>query len=293
MGKSALDGKRMNAFRYEPHEFVIIGIDTDDGEEHPLYDVTERHEIDEGMVLNIMELGVKEPVVVMKEPDDSERGYRVVLVDGRRRVLHARAAVEQMRKLGEPGSVLVPCVLEKGSDDLLERVSASLNMVRKDDSVLGKAERVARMLRRNGGDYAEVAVTIGSTEKTVRTYEKLMELSAKVKKAVNDGRISATAASKLSDLPKDEQEERLKKLLEESGGKKVTIRQTKAATSNGKPMAPKKRVLKKLVSAYVEADESTNALNESFVMGVKYAIGLASAEEIDGLQAALEAIQSK
>jgi hypothetical protein len=38
MPKQALDGTRINAFGMEPKDLVIVGFDTDDGPEHPLWD---------------------------------------------------------------------------------------------------------------------------------------------------------------------------------------------------------------------------------------------------------------
>lgn len=296
MSKNALDGKRMNMFGYDPDEFTIIGIDTDDGPEHTLYDVTFRHEIDEGMVLNIMELGVLDPVIVTKEPDDSERGYRILVVNGRRRVIHAREAKKRMARLGEPGSVCVPVVLKKGSDNLLEKVSLATNFVRMDDTTMGKADRAVKMLYRNGGDYAEVAIAIGATVKTVQTYEKLMGLSTKVRKAVDAGYLSATAASKLSDLSKADQDSELAKLLEASGGKRVSTSQAKsaAAKKNGKAesTAPKKRTLKKLVEYYEEMEETEEPeLPFGFIQGVKFALGMVGSDDVDGLGDALHALE--
>jgi hypothetical protein len=55
---------------------------------HPLYDERVHLPIDEGMVLNIMELGVLEPIIVWKDP---ETGLTCVVV-GRQRVKHTLEA---------------------------------------------------------------------------------------------------------------------------------------------------------------------------------------------------------
>ncbi|RRF10818.1 hypothetical protein EAN93_29390 [Klebsiella pneumoniae] len=51
---------------------------------HPLYDERVHLPIEEGMVLNIAELGVLEPIIVWKDP---ETGLTCVVV-GRQRVKH-------------------------------------------------------------------------------------------------------------------------------------------------------------------------------------------------------------
>lgn len=291
MSKSALEGRRGNVFWLDPFGVVIVGIDTEDGPDHPLYDVTDRHQIDEGMVLSILDIGVKETILVRKVADDNEpKGYRVEIVDGRRRVLHAREAHERAKKSGDPSTVLVPAMLDRGNDRTLEKVSVALNSIRRDDLVMAKAEKAARMLRRNGGDYTDVAIAMGVTEKTIRTYEKLDGgAGAKLRKAINEGSISASAAVRLCDLPSSKQDEELKNLLEKSGGKRVTIRKAEKA-KNGKPSAPSKKVLKKLVQ---RAHEDT-AMNVSpdFITGVRFALGEIEPAEV-GIDAVIEEIQSK
>jgi ParB family chromosome partitioning protein len=280
MSKTAIDAPRGTLFKPDPDDLIIIGIDTNDGPEHPLYDVTFRHEIHEGMVLSILDIGVKEPVIVKKD------GERVLVVDGRRRVINAREAKRRAAKRGEPGTIRVPVVLEKGSDEQMERVSATLNYIRLDDTTLDKAERVARMLRRNGGDYAEVAIAIGATEKTVRTYEQLVNLPSKVKKAVSSGQISPTAAVKLSDLPKDKMEETLDGLIAKSGGKKVstsTVTRTRK-TANGGIVAPKKSLLNKLVAHTVK---NRTELDPEFMRGVRFVMGDLDPAAVKGLKGLL------
>lgn len=288
MGKTAIDAPRESIFKVLPEDIIVIGIDTEHGPEHPLYDKTFRHEIHEPTVLNIMDLGVDQTCSVWKDPDLDA----YVAVDGRRRILHAREANKRLKKNNEV-AVRVPVRIRKGAPALMERVSAALNSVRMDESPTTKAAKIARMLRRNGGDVNEVAITMGCTVQTVKTYEKLDNLPAKVKRAVDDGKISGTAAVKLDGLPKDEMESTLDKLIAEGGGKRVTVDRTKRATaaSNGKTVAPKKSTLKKLVVRHgemlgsgtdPEGDDELD-VSEEFMRGVRFAIGDLNAKSVKGL----------
>lgn len=280
--KTVLDGKRINAFGYDPDDLVIVGIDTNDGPEHPLYDVTFRHEVDNSMVLNIMELGIISPVTVCKVPDGSERGYSVVVVDGRRRVIHAREAKRKMAALGDPGSISVPCTLQKGDEGLLEKVSVAANFVRQEDTTLTRAERVSKLLRRNGGDYEDAAIAAGISSQTVRMYEKMMDLSAGVKKAINSGAISAHAAVKFSHLPKCEQDAKIAEMSAKTpDGKKITRRSASRATTGSK--APGRAMLRDILKAHEETKDVGTALNEDFVLGLRFALGLVSSGEVAGL----------
>ena len=69
MSKQALEGQRLNAFGMDPDKLTIIGLDTDDGPEHPLYDERVRLPLDESFVKNVKVYGVIEDVIVCKDAD--------------------------------------------------------------------------------------------------------------------------------------------------------------------------------------------------------------------------------
>lgn len=103
MAKQALEGKRLNAFAMDASDLTIIGLDTKDGPEHPLYDERIFLPIDEAMVRNIRAFGVIEAINVRKN------GPNVEVVDGRQRVRHARIASQRNVEEGLP-PILVPCL---------------------------------------------------------------------------------------------------------------------------------------------------------------------------------------
>lgn len=277
MAKTALDGKRLNAFGMDPDKMVIVGIDTNDGADHVLWDERINLPLKEEMVLNIMAVGVKQTITVRKDGDNA------LVVDGRQRVRHAREANKRLRERGEP-IVLVPTRVEKGSDDMMDMVSVSLNAQRQEDSTLAKARRAKRMLDRNGGDYEPVALAFGVSTKAVRNWESLLDTSPKVQKAVEAGQISASAATKLSGLARKEQEDELEKLLED-GGKATTAKAARAASSrkNGhsKSAVPSKKVLRTLLKKVDEGEFSD--VNEDLLRGIRVAVGDIEPTEVPGL----------
>lgn len=278
MGKSAIEGaKRGNYFWVEPDRLIIIGIDTKDGPEHPLYDVTERHlNLDPALVANIKHYGIINPVKFRKETDD--RGNeRLVVIAGRRRVLHARQAVKEQRKAGEM-ELAVPCIPEKDGDGVLMGIMASENEHRRDDDILTKAKKAAKMMRTGGLDEDEVAVAFGVAKNTIKNWLRLLEADPKLHKAIDSGKVSESAAAKLAALPRTEQAPALEEAIEEAaknGGGKVT-QQAARAKANAKSGRTEnvginsRKVLKKLRDEYTGEGDG----DEEYAAGVRDALNL-------------------
>lgn len=216
MSKQALDGKRLNAFGMDPMALTVVGYDTDDGPDHPLWDERINLPIEEAMVLNIMAIGVKETVTVRKNGDEVE------VVDGRRRVLHARVANERLKERGDE-PLLVPCMPMRGSDELVETCLVSLNEIRLQDDMTTKVKKAERMFQRNGGDIGKIAVAFGVTTTQVRNWLKVAELSEPVQKAISEGKVSPTAALKLHGKTAAQQKEAIKKAIESKPEKKKRV----------------------------------------------------------------------
>lgn len=207
MGRIGIEAKRSDVFLVDPEKLFLV---TEEG--HPLYDPRINLPVEESLVKNIMYQGVIEPVVVTKDGD------KVAVVAGRQRV---RATLEANKRLDEMGKepVQVPCIVRRGDESALFGVSVSENENRTDDSPLAKAEKLQRYLNM-GKTEEEAAIVFGVTSVTVRNWQKLLELSAKVKKAVDSRTISAHAAVQFHGLEKKEQDEKLEELL--ASGKKPT-----------------------------------------------------------------------
>jgi ParB family chromosome partitioning protein len=233
-------GKRANLYRFDPRDLVLI-----EDPEHPLYDERVHLPTEESLVKNIMMHGVIKPVVISKIGGDP------VVVDGRQRV---KASLEASDRLEAEGKerVRVPCLVRPGNAELLLGVAVSANEHRKDDSPLGRAHKMLRLLEA-GRTEEECAVIFGVTGQTIANWLKLAELPNAVQYAVDVGDISATAASELSGLGHKECKAALVKLIAESGGKRPSKRKaTKAAGRGGYKFRSRKDALEAAPQKYQE-----------------------------------------
>lgn len=239
--KQALPFTRQNAFAAPPEELVIIGLDTEDGPEHPLYDERILEPIEDAFVQNIDYYGVLEEVLVRKDGD------RVLVLAGRRRVRAARLVNEGRAKRGEM-SMKVRIAEKKGDDNLMRGIIVTENAQRRGDSPMTCAKKAQRM-RDNGCSDGEIVVAFGITKQTLMRWLSLLDLAAPVQKAVDAGKLSATAAAKLASLPRTEQLAELPALIE--SGATIETTERRVAKRNGTAIKPKKPSAR-LVSALVE-----------------------------------------
>jgi ParB family chromosome partitioning protein len=277
MAKQALEGKRGNLFLIAPEDLVIIGIDTahKSEKEHPLYDPRIKLPVNENLVRNIMVYGVIDPIKVRKEGDDP------VVVDGRQRLRAAREANKRLVAEGkEP--ILVPVIPKRGSDATMFGVLISANENRQNDDILAKIDKAGRMLDM-GKTEDDIAIAFGVQVQTIKIWLKLLDVCDAVRKAVDAGQISPSAAAKLAGLNRDEQISTLKTLIE--SGQATTAQATAhvRAVKTGKETtaAPSKRLIKKMIE-YVKANDDER-LSEDFLKGVRWAIGDLPTSHIAGL----------
>jgi ParB family chromosome partitioning protein len=286
MAKQALEGVRGNLFNMEPESLTIIGLDTKDGPEHPLYDPRIKLPLKEEMVLNIMHLGVFEPVLVRKN------GAQVEVVDGRRRVMHAREANARLKKAGSEG-LLVPTVSKRGDDGHVFSISVSANEQRLDDTPMAKADKLRRMLDL-GKSEDDAAVAFGVSKVAIKQWLKLLDLSAYVKNKVDKAEISASAAAKFADLSHDEQKEAVDKLIKETSGAGGKATAKKASTASKKAKGnenaydlPGKRTIKKVIeNSKLEGNEKI--LSEDQIKVLRWVIGDLGPASIKGLTGLME-----
>ena len=297
MSKQAIEGTRVTAFMVDPDDVIVIGIDTDDGPDHPLWDERIKLPLDEGMVLNMLKVGVIQAIRVRKVRSTGA----VEVVAGRRRVMHAREA-KKRQKVNDEITIRVPAMLQRGDDNHIAGISESENALRVDDTPLMKARKVARLLDM-GQTEEDIGTYFGVGIQTVNNWLKLTELDKSVQKAVEKGEISATAASRLASLDPEGQKSALKELR--ASGKKPTIKSTTTKVNNStdnkgsKTEAPSKRALKKLVQAFRRYEDGFGEyddwekldLDHNIIQGIRFAIGDLSAASIKGLTQALRDVQ--
>jgi len=249
--------QRRNVFMMDPDAVTVVGHDTEDGVDHVLYDPRIKLPLDEGLVRNIQVYGVLEPIIGQTDGD------RTLVVDGRRRVLHAREARKRQKAAGEQ-EVLVPVWFKKGEDQYLFGVSRSANAMRKDDGPISNARSAQRMIDM-GASEAEVAVVFGVKLQTLKSWTNLLDLAPRVKAAVERGAVGVEAANALVGLSKEDQDAHVIEL--QAQGVKLTAEaltnRVRAAAGKPPSQTPRHRlnrateVLTKLAKAYGNGGDLT------------------------------------
>lgn len=201
-------GDRFDGFRFDPDELVIIGRDTKDGPEHPLYDPRGLRNFDEQTVKTIMSDGVLQTITFKRD------GERTLVLAGRGRVIDAREANRRLRDLGRP-IVKVPGLPRSGDDASLYRLARIENSHRTEDGPLEVASYAKHMLEAFQMSVDDIATTLKRPVSTIRAYLKLDGCSPAVRNAVAAGPLSATAAAKLASLPHSEQDQQLAELVKD------------------------------------------------------------------------------
>lgn len=193
-----------DAFK-DPADLIIVGLDTSDGQEHPLWDARITTPISREMVNNIIHMGVKQPVSVRQDGD------KFYVVDGRQRVRNARVAADEMEARGDV-RVQVPIWMDHGSDEHLAQAVVVYNEFRHDDSPLDRALRASRLfniLR----SHDKVALQFGVSTPTIRTWLSVAEAHPSLHTAIREGKISFSVGSAISNHDRPEQMALLEKEL--------------------------------------------------------------------------------
>lgn len=223
----------------DPDELMVIGLDTKDGPEHPLYDPRIHRPLEASRVNNFVFYGVMTPVEARRNSEG-----KLEIVDGRGRVRYARAAKQEQLKRGAE-TLKVPVTIVKGDDSYLFGRSRGRNR-HDQDGPMTTAQNIQRSLSM-GKTVAQVAIDYGVTEQTVRNYQALLDAHKDVLDAMIKEELTATAAIHLAALPQDQQKEvldELEKEAQESGQKKTVERvKKKVAEKQGKAKkTPKERI---------------------------------------------------
>lgn len=235
---------KSNVLSFDPDNLVLV---TD--EASPLYDERVHLPVSEPLVLNIMHHGVLEPVLVTKNPESGE----TEVVVGRQRVKAAREANKRLSAQGLQ-TVLVPGIVRRGSPAALAAVMVSENECREDDTAMGRAKKMERLM---GFGYAEerLPTVFGCSASTVKNTLALLECSAAVRTAVEKGDITVTHAYKLSKLEPAEQKAKVAELVAAGAGStgKAKARKQKAVVAKGPAMRSKREITAMLDKVHGEA----------------------------------------
>ncbi len=239
---------KTNVLAFEPEKLHLVIDKT-----HPLYDERIHLPISEAMVLNIMDQGVLEPIIVWKDP---ETGLSCV-VDGRQRVRHTLEANKRLTKEGkEP--LLVPAVAKRGSAIRMAQAMVSANEIRQADTPLGRAKKMADALER-GHDEDDLALMFGVSLQTVRATLSLLDATQAVRDAVESGTVTVTQARQLGALPPEEQRTKVAEIELATAGTKghEKARRQRQILGEAKPrIKSRKEIAKALEDASGEYAEA-------------------------------------
>lgn len=293
-GGQAIEGSgvtRMPAFNVPP-ELLVYDVEDD----HPLYELDrERLEIDEGLVLSFMALGVSVPVEVHVEKD-AKGNKRYVVADGRRRVVNAIEANKRLKKMNEP-QITVPVLVVKGDDQKLAEIAIALNELRRQHSVMAKAYKASRLFDRVK-DEGRVAAAFNVDVNTIKTWIRLASMGAYAKKLADDGVLSPTALVKFADYGPSEQRAAIEKFLAETqaAGVKPTASRAGAATKPPRPgseggtgLAPARRT----ITTILAREDLRAELDPNVVKALKWLTGEIDAKSISGLTGVLKTLEKE
>jgi hypothetical protein len=218
-----------------PSEPIVIGLDTKDGPEHPLYDPRIHAALKEDTIKSMMEDGVLSNVITTDA---------LVTVDGRRRVMHAREAERRLQTTewvdhhgqvhaADPNAMLwVPVRMRQGDDAQLFHLMVIGNTQREVEGPVAEARKAAIMQDRFKATDEQVCQAFGWGIGTLRNRRKLLKLDPKLLRDVEAGKLTWLQALKIDKLPddiKDSAKEEVEGANEEGGH--AGARRARAATT--------------------------------------------------------------
>jgi len=213
MAKNSIDAYgaagKSNVLMFDPAALKVISDPA-----HPLYDERIHLALDEAMVLNIMALGVREPVLVWKDPESGD----VLVVDGRQRVAHALEANRRLTARGEP-PIQVPGIPQRGTIERMGDIMISMNEARRGDAPMVRARKMAAFMER-GYTEDRLAVIFACSEQSVRSTLALLDCTQAVQNAVEAGQIGVTQAKALAKMAPNEQRIKVSELVAAAEGAK-------------------------------------------------------------------------
>lgn len=198
---SELEETKRSYFMADPAQLLVVGVDFG-GVGDVGYDQRIELPLDPQLLESIKERGVIKPVHVRTD------GERKVVVDGRRRVLHARA-VNMKLQAENPGIeaknlVRVPYIMVRGDEMSLFTIQEISNAYAVTDPPYMQAKKIQFALDR-GMSELEVCKTFGISGPTLQDRIKLLNLAPEAAKALVREEMSANAALEMSAIPMAEQ----------------------------------------------------------------------------------------
>jgi hypothetical protein len=172
----------------DPKDLFIVGVDTQDGEEHELWDARSAKKLDAQFVDNIDKYGIENPITV-RDCDG-----KLEVIDGRQRLKAARKL-----KLG-----MVPVIVARNRD--ARGLNMALNAAIVADAPSELAKRIARYVAHVGDTPSKLklaAVTFATSVDRIKANLAVAAAPDFMKRAIDSGKTSLTAAAAVAGLPDD------------------------------------------------------------------------------------------
>lgn len=261
-----LETTKRSIYMQDPFKLLIVGIDFGD-ESTPGYDPRVKLPLDPLMVASIKEHGVVRVVIARKD------GERTVTVDGRRRVMHARAANLELQAenptISADSLIRVPTEMVRGDEQALHVKSRIANAYAVKDRPLDEAKDIQRMIDK-GASIGAVSLAFGLSAAVIGDRLKMLDLAPEAAHLLEKEIITANAALELAGVPMSDQVKILQGARDtavKGSGKLSTaaittaVRATRAATGAGPAVrkTPKERV----ADAYKEVEALARMIAES------------------------------
>lgn len=196
---------------------------------HPLYDPRVEWPLDLAKVADIRERGVMHPILIRENGEDAKGRPILEVIDGRRRVLHAR---EVNKGLKNGSRIRVPVVFAHGDDIQMVLHAIALNANREDETVHSRAVKVQKVIKL-GATVEDVAKALCTTTKTVGVLLAYLNLHKNVQKAIDAGQIPVGSIASFAKVPREEQEAMLEKVRVSGATKRHEVADAVSAHKKG------------------------------------------------------------
>ena len=189
-----------------PNDLIIIGVDVTEGPELALLDERITADLSDTLCADINERGVLQPVLCRR----TEAGMQVV--DGRRRVLHAREVNSIRAKQGLP-LIKVPVVIQDMEDLSALEAALSLNCNRLAEDPIGLSFKIKQLVDTiSGGNKREypkalrrASIACNLSEQMVRNYVAIAGMASEAHDAFRLDKVSLSQLIVLASLDKEAQ----------------------------------------------------------------------------------------
>jgi hypothetical protein len=216
----------------DPNDVIIVGLDTEDGPEHPLCDITSNNTpISEAGVLYAYQHGISDMCTAVRDGD------KILIQKGRKRTRELREAnLRRIRDGLDPWRL--PVFMAKGAYDApgMRRSRIMENWLRRNIDPVTKSREAQELIDHGEMTEEDLCIQLEIKKPQLKNILALQSLSAPVLAEITSGRLTPTAAAPLIKLSVADQKSKLAEILA-PGAKKPTVRAVRAATS-GKSDAP-------------------------------------------------------